>query len=348
MVIDFLKAIASQIIVLHHLATYGPLSWEVWEAAPSFIDWMYHYGRWAPQVFLVVAGFLLARGYAPNGTWSGGTLWQAIKKRYLRLILPYLVALVLAVLAASVVRPWLPDDTSIPNSPTWDQWVAHLFLMQSITGYDALSAGVWYIAIDFQLFVLMALLLWLGKRFLGNSPRLRYLPLALIGLGMAASLLFFNRDYELDNYAIYFFGAYGMGAVAFLLGQVSPRRAWLGLLAMLLLVAAALMLEFRGRLVLALVVALLLFFQQRLPGLRSYRWHGPVQMLGKISYSLFLVHYPILLLANMICVRCDIHGHGSSTVCAISAWLVSPGVAWCFHRWVEAPCAKLGRTKPTV
>ena len=33
----------------------------------------------------------------------------------------------------------------------------------SLLGFDSLSAGVWYIAIDFQLFALMALLLWAGR-----------------------------------------------------------------------------------------------------------------------------------------------------------------------------------------
>ena len=342
MTVDFLKAVASQFIVLHHLVAYGPLSEQVRKAAPRYIDWMYDYGRWAPQVFLVIAGFLVARGCAPSGVWTGGTLWQAVKNRYLRLILPYIAALILAVVVAAIVRPWLVGDMT-PPPPTWQQWAAHLLLAQNLMNYDALSAGVWYIAIDFQLFVMMTMLLWVGKLSLASSSRWKFLPLTLIGIGMSASLLFFNRHDSLNDYAIYFFGTYSLGAVAYWLGQAPLRKAYGWLLAVAFLVVIALMLEFRGRLVLASIVALMLFCQQR------HFWHGrwffqkQITLLGKISYALFLVHFPILLLANMVCVRWDIHRHGSSTACATAAWLTSIGVAWLFHRWVEVPCAKLGR-----
>ena len=82
---------------------------------------------------------------------------------------------------------------------------------------DALSAGVWYVAIDFQLFALMTLLLWLGRR-----PR--WPQALLLGL-MLASLFFFNRDEDWDNWALYFFGAYGMGAAAFWAGNARRPAA---------------------------------------------------------------------------------------------------------------------------
>ena len=50
--IDFFKAIASQLIVLHHLAAYGPISDAVQQASPSLISWLYDYARMAVQVFL--------------------------------------------------------------------------------------------------------------------------------------------------------------------------------------------------------------------------------------------------------------------------------------------------------
>lgn len=339
-VIDTLKALASQIIVLHHLVAYGPLAEDVRRAAPRFIQWMYDYGRWAPQVFLVIAGYLLARGYAPAAVWAGGTLGQAMKKRYLRLILPYLVALILAVVAAAVVRPWLPDDPSIPPAPSWHQWAAHVALMQNVMGIDGLSAGVWYIAIDFQLFVLMAALLWLGK--FTASPR--GWPLAFISLGMVTSLLFFNRDEALQDYALYFFGTYSLGAMAYWLGKARARWRWLAVCGVVAVVAVALVLHFRGRLVLASVVASVLFLPHCWQRPSPVRWRG-FEFLGRISYSLFLVHYPICLLANMVSVRWDIHRHGSSAACAVGAWIVSLAVAAVFHRWVEVPCARLGRRR---
>jgi len=43
--IDALKAIASQLIVIHHLAFYGPMSDYALPLAPKLIPWLYDYAR---------------------------------------------------------------------------------------------------------------------------------------------------------------------------------------------------------------------------------------------------------------------------------------------------------------
>ena len=88
-------------------------------------------------------------------------------------------------------------------------------------------------------------------RWLGHGTR--WPQSLLVGL-MLASLFFFNRDEGWDNWALYFFGAYGMGAAAFWAGN-ARRPGWLlGLLAGVGLLALAF--EFPERLALALTLAL--------------------------------------------------------------------------------------------
>ncbi len=53
--IDLLKIVAAQCIVLHHFALYGPLSDATAQAAPEVAAWFIDYARMAVQVFLVVA-----------------------------------------------------------------------------------------------------------------------------------------------------------------------------------------------------------------------------------------------------------------------------------------------------
>ncbi|MGC1517727.1 MAG: acyltransferase, partial [Azonexus sp.] len=83
--VDALKAVASQLIVLHHLSAYGPLAAAAHEALPGTMGWLYDYARIAVQVFLVVAGFLAAGGMAPNGRPTFGNPLPLIWRRYLRL-----------------------------------------------------------------------------------------------------------------------------------------------------------------------------------------------------------------------------------------------------------------------
>jgi hypothetical protein len=67
---------------------------------------------------------------------------------------------------------------------------------------------------------------------------------------MAASLIFFNLDARWDVGALYFFGAYAMGACAYWAGTSARRGEWLALLALLGLgVGLTLAYEYRERIV---------------------------------------------------------------------------------------------------
>ena len=262
--IDALKVIAAQFIVLHHLSAYGPVADTLRQSAPVLMGWLYDYARMAVQIFLVIGGYLAAASLAPGGKPKHHhSPLQAVIKRYRRLVLPCLVALLLAVASAALTRQWLSDDF-IPTAPTWAQSVAHVFLLQGVLDKEALTAGVWYVAIDFQLFVLMTLLVWLGQRqhrTANADPAIgpglaQTVVLGLVVSLMLASLFFFNRDPTWDNWAIYFFGAYGMGAAAFWAGGSRRPALYLGVLA--ITGGLALALEFRERIALALAVALTL------------------------------------------------------------------------------------------
>ena len=62
--IDAVKATGCLLIVLHHLAFYGPMSDVVDNSWPELISWLYDHGRLAVQFFLVCAGFLTAGNMA--------------------------------------------------------------------------------------------------------------------------------------------------------------------------------------------------------------------------------------------------------------------------------------------
>lgn len=327
--IDFLKVLAANGIVLHHLAAYGPIS-DVMEARlPELMGWLYEYARMAVQVFLVIGGYLAVQGLRPQGD---ALPLDVIVRRYRRLVLPYLVAIMLAVLAAWLARHWMNDE-AIPAAPELPQALAHVFLLQGLLGYDSLSAGVWYIALDFQLFVVMTLLLWLGRKT-GDVRVGRWLVVALL----VASLFHFNRDESWDDWAWYFFGAYGLGAVAAWSAAGARPMLKLGLMALVVLLALAL--DYRERLVLALCTALVLGVMHGkviLIGRRFAPLADSMAALGKRSYSLFLVNFPIVLLGNALYGR---FGHGDSSVAAagfVACWAANLMAAHYFYRQVESP-----------
>jgi peptidoglycan/LPS O-acetylase OafA/YrhL len=324
--IDALKAVAAMLVLLNHFSSYGPLAEAAREAFPTIFNWCFEYGRMAVQVFLVIAGFLAARGLSAHGEALTASPLPLIWKRYLRLAVPYLAAIGLAIVAAAVANQWL-DDEAIPDRATFSQWLAHAFLLHNLLGFEALSAGVWYIAIDFQLFALMTLLLWAGHA--------RLVAPALV-LGVAtASLFWFNRDASWDNWAIYFFGSYGLGAAAWWASDRRQLAFWMGAIATV--TVAALVFDFRLRIALALGIALLLGFGRRTGFLERWPDAKPLAFLGQISYSVFLVHFPILLLANSLYFQLELSSPDSVIIALCLVLAVSVATATLFYRWIESP-----------
>ena len=326
--LDALKAVASILIVLHHLSAYGPLAAAAQKMAPTLLNGLYDYGRIAVQVFLVIGGFLAARGLSVQGEALQASPLGLIWKRYLRLAIPYLAAIGLAIVCAAIADRWM-DDEAIPARATFTQWLAHALLLQSLLGFESLSAGVWYIAIDFQLFALMATLLWLGRR--------RLLAPTLVLLTGMASLFWFNRDSSWDNYALYFFGSYSLGAAAWWASDRRQLSAGLGVLATVAI--AALVVDFRLRIAVALATALILGFSRRSGLLEQWPNARPLAFLGRISYSVFLVHFPLCLLVNALYAQSGLHGAAATIFGLAAALTVSILGGTLFHRWIECPAA---------
>jgi peptidoglycan/LPS O-acetylase OafA/YrhL len=338
--LDLLKAIASNLIVLHHLALYGPMSDHARPLAPWLIDWLDEHGRIAVQVFLVIGGFLAAKSLSPHGMPGIAHPGHAILRRFLKLVLPFTAAIALVIAASELARLWMTHD-SISATPTLGQILAHVFLLHSLLDVESLSAGAWYVAIDFQLYVLFALLLWTAAPFAGERAPGWLVP-ALVAAVAAVSLLYFNRDAGWDVWALYFAGSYGMGALAWWAAN-ARRDARVALLFAVIfaLGTAALLLEFRSRIALALLTSLALAIMYRTGTQAWQRMPGAIGFLGRISYSVFLVHFPIILVVNAAFTRFVPPIPHAQAAGMLLAWVASIVVGAVFHRWVEVPLGRL-------
>ncbi|SNS40538.1 Peptidoglycan/LPS O-acetylase OafA/YrhL, contains acyltransferase and SGNH-hydrolase domains [Noviherbaspirillum humi] len=335
--LDLLKTVASHLIVLHHLCFYGPMSEVAHPLAPRLIDWLGDKGRFAVQVFLVISGFMLARALSGRDAPGLAGTVKLVARRAAKLVPPYFAAVLLAVLAAFIARHWISHD-SIPPAPTLPQLAAHAVLLQSVLGFDGLSAGAWYIAIDLQLYAVMLFLLLACRRQAADRHAM-FAPLLVAG-ATGASLLYFNRDPAWDAWAPYFIGSYGFGMLAWWAGesQRSARGRWLLIGIMLALALIAQAVDFRGRILLALAIAAALMLTRG--ETRFGTGHAPVALLrfgGRISYSLFLVHFPVCMVVNAGFMRFAPHQPAVQAIGMIAAWGLSVTAAVAFQRRVEAP-----------
>jgi len=338
--VNLLKVLASQLIVWHHLAFYGPMSDVVYPHTTGLIDWLYEYARIAVQAFLVIGGFLAARSLAPRMEIAHipqplRTIPIMLWRRYLRLLRPYLVALAAAIAGAAIART-LIQHTAVPAAPTLAQLASHVFLLHSIAGHESLSAGVWYVAIDFQLYAMFLMLLWLARGTAAlTGGRVRIVTLLLGATLVAVSLFWLNREPSLDIWAPYFFGAYGLGILAQWISSQPHKVRWLAVLA--LVIASALAVEWRSRILVAGVTALLL--AAGTAGSFSPRWAGASWLgaLSRISYSVFLIHYAVFLVVGAIVFRLWPLSPAANAAGMTATWLLSLGAGALLHRFVEVP-----------
>jgi peptidoglycan/LPS O-acetylase OafA/YrhL len=334
--INLLKAVAAQLIVLHHLAFYGPMADRARPLAPDLFDWLAGDARIAVQIFLVIGGFLAAKSLSPQGLGTQrnplGTIWR----RYVKLAPPFIVATLLAAVASAIASGWMTHE-SISSAPSVTQLAAHVLLLHSVLGYESLSAGAWYVAIDFQLYAGAALLLWLCGLLSGGLKRPWMVPVVMTVV-VVSSLFYFNRDADWDVWAPYFFGSYGLGMLAWWAGDPArePRTVVVLFLMMVMPTLAALTLDFRSRIAVALSVACVLMLLGRVQ-VRSGAGWSIANWLGKNSYSIFLVHFPVCLVVNAAFTRFLPAEPEWQAVGVLLAWAASLTSGAAFFSSIEAP-----------
>jgi peptidoglycan/LPS O-acetylase OafA/YrhL len=349
LLVDFLKTFAAFAIVLHHFLNYGQLAEDARNFLPIMMNWLFEYGRFAVQIFLVLGGYLAAKSLTrAKDLKNPHIFFRTIFNRYIRLFTPYVVALMITITCAWLARFWVQNEF-VGESETLGQFLAHLFFLQGILGLDSISAGIWYVGIDWQLYAILAILL-------GMFPAFRS-AIWILAVVCVLSMLYFNRHGEYENYFIYFMGPYGLGVLAQLCKNY-PDRLINRLASMLIIVigVAIVISSFQQiwfRNLLAYVVAITLIFWgdwaylDRWREKKNSRMHKLVNAIlwcSRRSYCVFLIHFCFILLANTIYISWGMSQHHDGAM-AIALIFFSVVASWqaanYLYRWVELPSRRI-------
>ncbi len=315
---------AAQFIVWHHFSAYGPMADTMTLAWPQLMEWLYRYARLAVQVFLVVGGYLAAQSVMSKPITHPVV---HIIKRYLRLVPFYVLALALISVAVAVSRDTI-HASWLPSEPTVWQFLAHSLLMHDILGFEALSSGAWYVAIDFQLYALLIVLC----HALHTEKHQRVS--VIVALLCIASMWQFNRVDELDMWAVYFFGAYGLGVLAAWAKRSAFEAKVFWLTA--LFAIGALWLEYRTRLSLALLTAVWLVIKPK----GMVHWTPMKRVVHRLSnsaYVLFLTHFGVIVLFSDMWNKSHFYDPDMALALTSFAWLCCVGMGLFLHEKAEVP-----------
>jgi peptidoglycan/LPS O-acetylase OafA/YrhL len=313
------------------MALYGHMVQPIVIYTPLFYEFINH-ANLGVACFIVTGGFLLSSHLAPNGLWHDlhdFSLFNLIRKRYFRLVVPLLAALMLVISVAH-----LPSF----KMPSLKVLLAHLFLLQDILGIPSLSAGVWYVGIDFQLYTLTLVIFCLTLKIQKlNYSFCCYAPLLGIVFISGLSLWIWNRDSRLDVWGIYFIGAYGLGIVAYSIRQIKEAKTrYFGRCGLVFMVLVALFIEPRSRVFVALLTALFLSIPSDLDNVPSW-WKSHYLWISEASYCIFLIHYSIILLINFLLSYLNIPPSAlfMNMLAFFITFLLSIGAGLLLHQFLE-------------
>lgn len=311
-----LRGLAAVMVCFCHfggaLAQGNPLS-------SLFADFK-EYGKYGVEIFFVISGFVIPLSLL-RGKYTLANYGQFLYKRLLRLQPPYLGALaitLLVVYASSHVK-----HVAFPESAT--SILASIFYLHK----PAENPVFWSLAVEAEYYFFIGLVYLVMVYY----PRL-FLYLLVPAL-LVASYLWNGRLNQLPAQSLpEYIGYFLVGMVGFLVyADLGNRKATYGMLGALLafLAFTSTLAAFLAGL---FAISTILFYRRRV----SDFWQFP----GKISYSLYLLHYPIgVKLINFLYPRIN---PAYGWVLFVVALIVSFVVAWLFYRLVEEFSERLSRS----
>jgi peptidoglycan/LPS O-acetylase OafA/YrhL len=332
--IDLLKSLAVQIIILHHLSNYGEVSYAARELWPAFFEWLGNYGRFAVQIFFVMGGYLAIKNISTHVSSKG--LWLTVLNRYLRLVPTYFTALLITILSASVAR-YFNYQLYMGQPETIWQVLSHLLLLQQILGFESISLGVWYVAIDWQLYVFFTMIFFLLKSYRWS--------ILVLSIFMLAAFSYYSQKVEFEDYFIYFIGVYGLGMIAFLCDDNlhEPTKAIAKILFVFfgVIIFSSVLFDLSIKNVLAYAVALLLIWRGKRPYKESsIKWAKYLIWISQRSYCAFLMHFSFILLGNTVYFLLDLHSSKFAIVMMVMIMIASWVAAHFLYQRIEFPARK--------
>jgi peptidoglycan/LPS O-acetylase OafA/YrhL len=340
--LDGLRGFAALYVLLFHCWLFTFHGFPV-NRGPVWLGWLL-YGRLAVVFFLTLSGFSLALAPAAN-SWRLGGVARYARRRAWRILPPYWAAL-----AFSLVIAWAVTPQPHSGPPTVRSIAVYGLLLQDVLTAPIPNGTFWSIAVEAELYAFLPVLLVLRRRA-GALLAFAAVSVPVVVLGLIApgpSPVDKVNGVTPQLAPLFAVGVLGAGIVA-----VSTRIRhlpwhWLAALAAAPLVALIL---YNGsvwtvRHYFWFDLAIGPVFAMFLAGVATGRpvpllWllmTKPIRRLGSFSYSLYLVHLPIVI----VVIRRVVEPHGLSGQPAfwLTVALAVPGsllAAWLFASVFEIP-----------
>ncbi len=347
--LDGLRGIAALSVVLfHHYifiknATAFPF--------PHFFEALFSKGYLGVQIFFVLSGFVIAYSMR-HASLTGTYLKRFFIKRSIRLDPPYWVSILLMMTATALFSKLIAKQ----HEPMFEgrQIFANIFYLQDFLDFESLNPVSWTLCLEFQLYLFFACTLGLIFKICKAahpSEQLKIMRSSYTGMFFSL-LLILSLEHQqrlvipldLNSWTpkglfLSYWYSFFMGCVVCWAAIGWINKAWLYVYFSLLF--AYVWMSFQSTLTVSLLTALTIHLIARWSDLSKWTCSGIFQYLGKISFSLYLIHW--LTASNCIFFLAKRVGEMHLIkVCLIFLFSLSATImaAHWFYRWIESPCLR--------
>lgn len=297
--LDALRGLAALWVVFYHVG--DDRMPHLLKVIPNWIlTPVFHWGSLGVAIFFVLSGFVIAHSLR-----KAQIDWPYFKnftlRRLVRLSPPYYASIVFC-LGLGIVAAIAKGEAWPFPSPL--QLAAHALYVQDLLKLGHINDAYWTLCLELQFYLSLCGLLFLTQRWgakataqpaaapaAGQPAAIG--PFSLMGLAAAVSLIWplFIEQTSRPTYFLPHWHGFLLGVFAYWAWTQRLRAVYFYSYAAILIVGAIVHQQIFTIACVLAAVALLLAGQYQRMGMLS---HGSLQFLGKISYSLYLVHTPVL------------------------------------------------------
>lgn len=335
---DALRGFAATWVVLFHIGAGGQAA-TFQQALPGWLNTVvFTSGHFGVPVFFVLSGFVIALSIGDDAV-DARYVGRFALRRAIRLDLPYWAAIAIAVAVLTAKRALVPGADVTPV--TAGNVLAHMFYVQLFLGLPAINPVFWTLTYEIQFYLAFCVLIGLAQR-LGATPadrrplHLLFLAAALLAIVAPMVPALQPRGLALANWHGFLLGAFVAWSLA---GTISP--GWF-----IAFAAALLGTWWRtgdSFTPVCVVTAVVLLLVGRAGHLGDWLSAAPLQWLGRISYSLYLLHVPVSGVAFRVVSRVLGGGAPSEALAAVVVLAINLAAAWVFWFAIERPSTELAR-----
>lgn len=351
--IDGLRALSAVWVVIHHcLLTQEPVGLLKVSLVRRLL-FPFYYGQPAVMVFLALSGFclyyplVLANPMHPRMRQG---YWEFMKRRARRILPPYFaagilcVALVLLWAPMSEVRPGHGWSSALPV--TWQAVGSHLLLVHNLVpGHlSKIDYPMWSVGLEWQLYLFFPVFVWIFQQRRRAGWLLGLLIVMAVTRSVAHSLppaVSTPLYYGPWGYCLIF--ALGMQAAQWTVsGRVRVPPWVLALVAVLSLGPARLLLSSQVEWAKDLAtgvgaVCILLLAARRGGAMQRVLSLRPLVAVGLYSYSLYLLHAPILQVCWLAARQLGLGPDATFLFLVVGGLPVMLGMSYLFFLKFERP-----------